>query len=419
MAAAPHVVILGAGFGGMGCAQRLRGAPVRVTIVDRHDYHTFQPLLYQVATDELSATEIGFPIREVLHGSAEMAFHQGEVRGVDLAHRQVDVEGLAPLDYDYLVLGLGATVNYFAVPGAAEHALPFYTMDDAIRLKNHILRTFEAVDNEPAKVEQGSLNFCIVGGGPTGVELAGALAELLQAELKQDYPRLPVEKARVVLYERGPDLLPSFAPKLRAYARQALAERGVDVRVGLGVERVAADSVASSDGQSIPTQTLIWAAGLQANPIAASLDVPLAHGGRVPVGADLRLAGRPDVFVVGDLAVATDARTGAPLPGLGAVALQAGRHAAASIARLVAGQAPQPFDYVNKGVMAQVGRGAAVVELPTGGTLTGRLAWLAWLGVHLTLLNGADEKASVFVDWGWNLATGARGKRIILGAEEP
>lgn len=414
----PHVVILGAGFGGMGCAKRLRGAPVRVTIVDHHDYHTFQPLLYQVATDELAATEIGFPIREMLHGQPNMAFHQGQVLAVDMAQRQVQVEGLPPLDYDYLVLGLGAKVNYFDVPGALEHALPFYTMDDALRLKDHILRTFEAVDNDPTLAARGRLNFCIVGGGPTGVELAGALAELLQAELKDDYPRLPIEQARIVLFERGPDLLPPFEPKLRDYARETLGQRGVDVRTGVGVENVGADSITLSTGETLPTQTLIWAAGLKANPIAASLGVPLGHGGRVPVGPDLRMAGHPEVFVVGDLAAATDAKTGHPLPGLGAVALQAGRHVAASIERLVAGQAPEPFEYVNKGVMAAVGRGAAVVELPGDITLTGRLAWLAWLGVHLTLLNGAAEKSSVFVDWGWNLLTGARGKRIILGPEE-
>ena len=227
MAELAHVVILGAGFAGIGALKKLRDADVRITIVDKRDYHTFQPLLYQVATDELGPTEVGFPIRELLHGHKNITYHQGVVKSVDLARKQVVTDGADPIQYDYLVLALGAVANFFHTPGADQYALPLYTMDDAIRLKEHILKTFEAVDKNPALLDDGALNFCIVGGGATGVELAGALAELLRAELLEDYPNLPVDKAQVLLYEHSPHLLATFAPKLESYAQKALEERGV------------------------------------------------------------------------------------------------------------------------------------------------------------------------------------------------
>src|SRR5262247_3528104 len=207
MAELNHVVILGAGFAGIGAVKKLRHADVRITIIDKHDYHTFQPLLYQVATDELGPTEVGFPIRELLHGRQNITFHQTTVQSIDLQRKQVLVEGLSPIQYDYLVLALGGVVNFFHTPGADQYALPLYTMTDAIRLKEHILKRFEAVDKNPALVDDGALNVCVVGGGPTGVELAGALVELLRAEFKKDYPNLPVDDAQVLLYEHSPQLL--------------------------------------------------------------------------------------------------------------------------------------------------------------------------------------------------------------------
>jgi NADH dehydrogenase len=418
MAGPPRVVILGAGFGGIGALKKLRGADVTITLIDSHDYHTFQPLLYQVATAELAPTEVAFPVRDLLHGHANVTFHQARVQGIDLARKQVTAEGLAPLEYDFLVLGLGAVVNFFNTPGADEHALPLYTMDDAVRLKDHILKTFEAVDKNPALIDDGALTFCIVGGGPTGVELAGALAELLHSDLKEDYPTLTVDRARLVLYEYSQQLLGSFQPRLQVYARNELEVRGVEVRTGTGVTRVSPTTVELSSGETIRTRTLIWAGGLRANPLVTSLGVATAHGGRIPVGPDLCVTGHPGVFAVGDIAAMTDGKTGKELPGLGAVALQAGRHVGDSVKRLVEGRQAEPFQYVDKGTMAQVGRGAAVVELPWGGTMTGYPAWLAWLGVHLALLNGSDEKVSTFVDWGWNLLTHRRGKRIILSNED-
>src|SRR5262249_7931061 len=296
--------------------------------------------------------------------------------------------------------------------------LPLYTMDDAVLLKAHVLKTFEAVDKNPALIDDGALTFCVVGGGPTGVELAGALAELLRSDLKADYPNLPVDRARLLLYEHSPHLLGAFTPKLQAYARRQLEARGVEVHAGTGVTEVGPRSVRLSSGETVRTHTLVWAGGLRANPVVDSLGVATAHGGRVPVGPDLQVQGHPGVFAVGDIAAMTDGKTGKVLPGLGATALQAGRHVGETVKRLVAGQQPEPFQYVDKGTMAQVGRGAGVVELPWGGTLTGHLAWLAWLGVHLALLNGSEEKISTFVDWGWTLLTHKRGKRIILSDED-
>jgi NADH:quinone reductase (non-electrogenic) len=417
MAELTHVVILGVGFGGIGALKKLRDAEVRITIIDKHDYHTFQPLLYQVATDELGPTEVGFPVRELLHGHKNITFHQTTVQSIDLARKQVTVEGAAPIQYDYLVLALGAMVNFFHTPGADQHAFPLYTMEDAIRLKEHILKTLEAADKNPALMDDGALNFCVVGGGPTGVELAGALSELLSTELKADYPNLPVEQAQVLLYEHAPNLLGTFAPRLESYAQKALEERGVKVVTGTGVAKVGPASIDLSNGTTVKTHTTVWAAGLQATPVVNSLGIELAHGGRIPVGPDLQVKGHPGVFAIGDIAAMTDGKTGKVLPGLGATALQAGRHVGETIKQLLDGKPVKPFEYFNKGAMAQVGRGAAVIELPTGGAMTGHLAWLAWLGVHLSLLNGAEEKCGIFVDWGWNILTQKRGKRIILGDE--
>jgi NADH dehydrogenase len=418
MAELPHVVILGAGFGGIGALKKLRDANVRITIIDKHDYHTFQPLLYQVASDELGPTEVGFPIRELLHGHKNVTFHQAVVKSVDLAKKEVVTDGGGPIQYDYLVLALGGVVNFFHTPGAEQYAIPLYTMNDAIRLKEHILKAFEAVDQNPALIDDGALNFCVVGGGPTGVELAGALVELLHAELKKDYPNLPVEKAQVLLYEHSPNLLGTFAPRLEGYARKALEERGAKVYTGTGVSKIGPASIELSTGATVKTHTTVWAAGLQAAPVVSSLGVELAHGGRIPVGPDLQVKDHSAVFAIGDIAAMTDGKTGKMLPGLGATALQAGRHVGEMIKNMIDGKQPKPFEYLNKGMMAQVGRGAAVVELPNGGTMTGHLAWLAWLGVHLSLLNGAEEKCGIFVDWGWNILTHKRGKRIILSDED-
>jgi NADH dehydrogenase len=413
----PHVVILGAGFGGVGALKRLRDADVRITLVSKRDFQSFQPLLYQVATAELAPTEVAYPVRDLLHGHENVIFHQATVKEIDLAKKLVIAEGIAPLEFDYLILGLGAVVNFFNTPGADEHAIPLYTMEDAIHVRHHILQTLEAVEKNPALIDDGALTFCIVGGGPTGVELAGALGDL-RSNLKHDYPNLPTERAKVILYEHSPHLLGAFKTNVQDYARKELEARGVEVQTGTGVTAVGPTSISLSSGATVRTHTLVWAAGLQANPVAKSLGVATVHGNRVPVGPDLQVEGHPGVFAIGDMAAITDGKTNKVLPGLGSVALQAGRHAGESIKRLIAGKAPEPFEYLDKGTMAQIGRGAGVVEFSWGGTLTGHVAWLAWLGVHLSLLNGADEKMSTFVDWGWTLLTGKHEKRILVFDEE-
>ena len=409
----PHVLIVGAGFGGVAALKALRDSRARVTLIDRNSYQTFQPLLYQVATDELSIDEVGFPLRNLLRGRPRCAFHRATVTGIDLEKRQVAVDDMTPFSYDYLVVGLGAVVNFFGVKGAAEHAFPLYTLRDATKLKAHVLQSFEAADRNPSLADDGALTVCVVGGGATGVEVAGALAELVRYELKDDYPNLPMDKARVVLYEMGPELLAPFKPRLRAYAKRALEKLGVEVCLGDGVVEIEPTRVHLKSGGVVKAHTLVWGAGLQANPLGAALGVPLVHG-RVPTTADLSLSGHPNVFVVGDAAVATDAKSNRPLPQLGSVAKQAGRAAGRNIANLIDGRPTEPFRYLDRGTMATIGRGAAVVELPWGSTLTGLVAWLSWLFVHVALLAGGLERSLTIRDWAWNLLTRRRGKRIVI-----
>jgi NADH dehydrogenase len=289
-------------------------------------------------------------------------------------------------------------------------------MDDAMRVKDHLLQVFERVNQQPDLIADGALNVCIVGGGPTGVEMAGALADLIYQEFRKDFPAIPIDQAQLAHYAHSPALVQMFKPELQSYAVEELTKRGVAVHTGTGVSRIAADSITLSTGEVVKTQTLIWAAGLQANPLAETLGVELAHG-RIPVGPDLQVVGHPSVFAIGDIAAMIDGKTGKVLPGLGATALQAGKHAGVAISDLVMGNTPAPFAYLDKGSMAQVGRGAAIAELPGGETLKGHVAWLAWLGVHLALLNGAEERASTLVDWGWNFFTQGRSKHLMSGSQ--
>jgi NADH dehydrogenase len=418
MAETPRVVVLGLGFAGQGTLEALIDEPVQVTLIDKNDYHTFQPLLYQVATDELERGTVGFPARDMLHHHPTMLFHQTAVTGVDLEKKVVTLQNMSPVSYDYLVVGLGAHANFFGLPGAEEHAFPLYTMEDSVRLKDHILKLLEATDKDPSLVDDGALTFVVIGGGPTGVELSGALAELLHIELIEDYPNLPVERARVMLVNHGSSLLEMFKPKLREYAKKALEQRDVVVALGVGATEIDAHSVTLSSGSVVKTHTPIWTAGVHANPIAQTLGVALAKGGRVPVEPDLSLVGHPEVFVVGDIALMTDAKTKKQLPQLGSTALQSGAQAGKNIARLINGEKTEPFKYLDKGSMATIGRGAAIAELPTGQTMTGHFAWMAWLGVHLALLSGEQNKSAAAVDWGWNVLTQKRGKRIVVTDED-
>jgi len=419
MARRPRVLILGGGFGGIGAARNLKDADVDVTIVDRHDYHTFQPLLYQVATDLLETTAVGHPLRDLFHEQPNARVKVATATGIDPEKRRVEFDQIEPLDYDYLVLALGAGVTFFGTEGAPEHSFPMYTLSDAVRLRGHVLERWEAADRDPSLIEDGALHVVVVGGGPTGVESVGALAELYRGVFSDDYPDIPQDRAKLTLVEAGPELFAMFRKNLRTYTQRALEERDVEVVLGDPVASVGPTRVTLRSGTELKAHTLVWGAGLEANPLAASLGVELERGGRVPVGPELSLEGRPEVFVVGDIAAITDAKTKKVLPQLGSVALQAGEHAGETIARLVAGKETEPFRYLDKGTMATIGRGAAVVQLPHGRTLKGKTASLAWGAVHLALLSTGEDRAKAVVNWTWAGFTHDRPGRISVETEEP
>jgi NADH dehydrogenase len=416
----PRVVVLGGGFGGIGAVRSLKDAEVDVVLVDEHDYHTFQPLLYQLATDLLEPSVVGHPLRDLFHEQPNATVHEDAVTDVDLDARRVSFAEMDPLAYDYLVVALGARVNFFGTEGAADHAFPMYTLADAIRLKDHVLRRWEAADKERALVDDGALNVVVVGGGPTGVESAGALAELYRSDFAEDYPGLPQEQARITLVEAGPALLGMFKKDIQAYTKKALEERGVEVRLGELVKTVGPTRVTLDSGEALKAHTLVWGAGLQASKLADELGLELEKGNRVVVQPDLSVPGHPEVFAVGDIAWIADTKTDRVLPQLGSVALQSGEQAGANIARLSAGQETKPFAYHDKGTMATIGRGAAVVQFHRGRTLKGRTAALAWGTVHLALLSTGEDRAKAMVEWSWAGFTHERSGRITVstGDEE-
>jgi len=397
--ARPRVLILGGGFAGVGAAQELEDADAEVVLVDRHDYHTFQPLLYQLATGLLEETAVGHSLRDLVGHQDNTAVHRASVSAVDLEARTVSFDDIEPITYDYLVFGLGAEVNLFGTEGAADHAFPMYTLPNAVALKDHLLGRWDAADHDASLIEDGALNVVVVGGGPTGVETAGAVAELYRADLAEDYPGISQHDARVTLVEAGPELFSMFKPKLREYATKALTERTVDVRTGAMVASVSPNRVTLKSGEELKAHTLVWGAGLQGTPIVQSLGLQLERGNRVGVGADLTLPGHPEVFVVGDVAAIVDPKSEQMLPQLGSVALQSGEHAGETIARRIAGKKTKPFAYKDKGTMAAIGRGAACVQMLGGRTMTGRKAQLAWLTVHMALLPTNEDRAKALVDW--------------------
>jgi NADH dehydrogenase len=412
----PHVVIVGAGFGGLGVAEQLAHVPVDVTLIDRHNYHTFQPLLYQVATSLLNAEDVGAPVRSLFRHEENVNFRLGTVTGIDVPGRQIETDDGDKIHFDYLVLAGGSTVNYFGTPGAAQHAFPLYSLINAVKLRNQIMRQFEAADRDPAMIKDGALTFVIVGAGPTGVETAGALADLFYNLLPKDYHELATEAARIVVVEMGPEVLAPFTPDLRDYARDELKERGVELRLNEAVAEVGPTSVNLKSGKVIKAHTLIWAAGVQANPLAKMLGMPQGRGGRVKLNADLSVPDHPNLFVVGDMGeVSSD---GQVLPQLGSVAMQSGEHVARQIARRIYGEETQPFKYWDKGFMATIGRGAAVVQFPNKMTLQGASAYFAWLGVHLALLSGMRNRIETLWNWGWSALTHDRAARIIIDKEE-
>ena len=415
----PRVVILGGGFAGVGAAKKLKHADADVVLIDRHDYHTFQPLLYQLATGLLETSGVGHSLRDLVHDQDNVDGPQGAVTGIDLRAREVQFSEMAPLTYDYLVLGLGAEVNFFGTDGAAEHAFPMYTLADAVRLKEHVLERWEAADKDPA----------LDRGRRTRTSSSSAAARRA-SRAPAPWPSSTVATSRAttrtcrrrgrgsILVEAGPEVFSMFKPNLRAYATKALEEargRGDDRRdrrVGLPDARHA-----QVRGPSSKAHTLVWGAGLQGNRLVQSLGLDLQRGNRIGVGSDLTVPGRPEVFVVGDIAAITDAKTEQVLPQLGSVALQSGEHAGETIARLVAGKKAKPFKYRDKGTMATIGRGAAVVQMLGGRTMKGMKAQVAWGTVHLALLPTNEDRAKAIVDWAGAGLTHQRSGRITVSAD--
>jgi NADH:ubiquinone reductase (H+-translocating) len=416
MSTRPHVVIVGAGFGGLTAAKRLEREHVDVTLVDRHNYHSFQPLLYQVATAGLNPADVGYAVRGVFRRQQRVLFRKAQVTGVDWEARRLVLRDEAPLTFDHLILAAGSSTNYFGVPGAEQFAFPLYGLEDAIRVRNHLLSLFEAAEAVPDLLDDGVLNLVVVGGGPTGVEVAGAVVELVDKVLRQDFHDLDVRRARVVLIEQAPHLLAPFGEHSRRYALRVLEARGVEVLLNTAVTSVAADHLTLDDGQVLRTRLVLWAAGVKASTLCDDLDVSRGRGGRIVVAPDLSVPGQPDVYAVGDLADIDDGQ-GGRLPQLAQVAMQGGTHAAEQILASIARRPRVAFRYHDKGTMATIGRRAAVAELPVGLNLTGPLAWLAWLGLHLVYLIGVRNRVSVVLNWAWNYLTWDRGPRLILRPE--
>lgn len=430
----PHVVIIGGGFGGLDAARALDGAPVRVTLVDRFNYHLFQPLLYQVATASLSPGDIASPIRWVLRHQKNVKVLLANVSAIDVTGRRVLLESRpggasqAPsatssevdaLGYDYLIVAAGSAHAYFGHSEWEPRAPGLKTLDDALHIRRQVLLAFEAAEREtdPAR-ERRLLTFVIVGGGPTGVELAGALAEIARRTLRQDFRNIRPESARIILVEGGPSLLGTFPPSLRDAARASLEKLGVEIRTGSLVTRIDQSGVtwkeSSGKEEHVAAETILWAAGVAASPIAKSLGVPLDRVGRVLAEPALTIPGHLEIFVAGDICALQ--QDGVWLPGVAQVAKQQGAHAARNVLRAIRGEALVPFRYRDHGNAATIGRGAAVVEIGRV-KASGTLAWLFWLFLHIFFLIGFRNRIAVLTEWAWSYLTFQRRVRLITGAK--
>jgi NADH dehydrogenase len=391
-----RVLVVGGGFAGVAAARGLaKHDGVRVTLIDKNDYHQFQPLLYQVATSMLSARDIAYPIRRIAAEYDDFEAKRGEVVAIDPVARTATTGTGETYAGDYLVLAAGSQPNFFGTPGA-EHAFPLYSLDDADRLRTRVIQAFEEADRDPDRINDGAIDFVVVGGGPTGVEVAGALSEMIHTTMATEFPAF-ADRAKVHLVDHGQTLLAMFADKGHAYAADVLRKDGVDLRMGTGVTAIGPGHVTLSDGSTIKTRCVIWGGGLMAAPVAATAGLPQGHGGRIDVGPDLAVSGFPGVYAIGDVAN-IPAGDGKTHPQLGSVALQSGEWVAKNIRAAIEGKSLKPFHYLDKGTMAMIGRGAAVAQVK-GIELHGKVAFGAWLGVHAALMTGGSNRVDAFKSW--------------------
>jgi len=406
----PTVVIVGAGFGGLNAARALRRAPVQVVLVDRNNYHLFQPLLYQVATAGLEPEEIARPARAILRGQKNVDFRMVVVTRVDFAAKRLETSG-GPISYDFLVLAPGGETNFFGLESMQRHGLGLKDIPDAIAIRNHVLTCFEQamLESDPEK-RRTLLTFIVVGGGPTGVEMAGALSELIRLVLVKDYPRLNIKDVRILLLEATDKLLAALPERLREAAVTTLWRKWIDVRFGAQVADYDGKEIRLKSGEVIPARTVIWAAGVRASPLNATLGLPASRQDRIPVEPTLQVTGHPNVFIIGDAAY--QEQNGEPLPMVAPVAIQMGRFVARNITRQLRGQPLEPFRYRDQGTLATIGRNAAVANV-YGIKATGFVAWVMWLGIHIIQLIGFRNKLFVLINWAWDYFFYERAARLI------
>ncbi len=408
-------MIVGGGFAGLGCALELArsGAPVRVTLIDRHNYHQFQPLFYQLATSQLSVNDVSFSLRRICRDQAAIDIKLGEVDQIDPQARSVHTKDGDTYQGDYLVVAAGSQANFFHIPGAETNTFPLYSLTDAERLRSRILALFEDTDRNPKLIEQGSLNFVIVGAGPTGTEMAGGLADMIHTTVAAEYADLAVSVAKVYIVERGGTLLPPFSQSAHEYASKVLQRDGVQLRLNSSVTEVHPDHVVLGDGSIIKTRCVIWGCGLMAAPVAETSGLPTGRGGRIQTELDLTVSGFPGVYALGDFANISGP-DGRALPQLGSVALQSGRWAAKNILADIEGKPRRAFHYLDKGIMAMIGRNAAIAEVGENRhELNGAVAYAMWLGVHLALLTTLQVKVETFVEWIWDYFLQVRGSQLL------
>jgi NADH:ubiquinone reductase (H+-translocating) len=404
---AARVVVAGAGFGGLAVVRGLARAGIPTTLIDRNIYATFQPLLYEVATGGLTSSDVAYPLRAVTRRH-DAVFRHGELAGIDPAARQVTLADGGALGYDYLILATGVAAAYHGVPGAAEHSLGLYTRHDAIVLRDRIMIGLEHISLAGLR---GDVTVTVIGGGATGVELAGSLADLRNIALAESFPEIDRERVHIALIEQAPALLGPFHPALRDYTRRQLVARGVDVRLGTAIAEITPSQVVLADGSVLASDVTVWAAGVAAPEAAGRWGLPQGRGGRILVGPDLRVRGHDRIFAIGDVALIEDQ----PLPQLAQPALQMGKHATDQIRRLEAGRPVVPFRYRDKGIMATIGYRSAVVELPHRVRIHGTLAWLAWLALHLITLLGGRNRITALVNMSWRYLTWRHGGGLIVG----